>query len=187
MASITTFSYYILAIIIAILLVKLIRLLDNKVKQSFLPEKQDINVNNQTSISIVDVIDTILEVLCEVDRVSKEDSISSITDNKIKALITDTYNIVISAKFGYCSKIPNLKNNQDRAIYENEWLDNWYKNPSNITKTYSVFSQIKQNFHLLSEVKQENVTDMKLIQDALIKIDRWMMSQTDYDVSILVI
>jgi hypothetical protein len=183
MVSITTFTYYILAILLAILLVKLIKLLDNKVKKYFLSKKQDINHQTSIYISIVDVLETILEVLCKVDSVSERDSI---TDNKIKALITDAYNIVISAKFGYCSKVSNLNNEQDRAIYENEWLNNWCEYPSNITKTYSVFLQVKQKLHLLSEVEQINNTDINLINDALIKIDEWMISQTDYDVSILV-
>jgi hypothetical protein len=138
-------------------------------------------VIHQVSISIVDVLDVILEVLCKIGT-------DSTTDNKIKVLISEAYNIVISAKFGYCSKIPNLLyvQDKDRAIYEKEWLKKWYEQPSNITKTYFVFSQVRQKFYLLSEVEQRSVSDMKIIQDALVKIDEWMMSQTDYDVSILV-
>jgi hypothetical protein len=52
---ILSLAYYLLAILLAILLTKLIRLLDKQVKKSFLSKKQDVNVNHQTSISIVDV------------------------------------------------------------------------------------------------------------------------------------
>jgi hypothetical protein len=170
MANLILLTYYIIA-----LLVKLVEL----VKQPFWSKKQ---ILSPKSISIIDVLEAILTVFCEVDS----------TDYKIKALITEAIHIIVSAKFGYCSKVPNIKydkekeRDRERAIYENEWLENWFKNPSNITKTYFVFLQVEQKFHLLSEIKQINDTDKDLIHDALKKIDEWMVSQTVYDVSILV-
>ena len=169
MANLVLLLYYIIA-----LLVKL-------AKQSFWSEKK---ILSPRSISIIDVLESIMRVLCD----------GSSTDYKIKALITEASNIIISAKFGYCSKVPNNKYDQyiekERAVYENEWLKNWCEKSSNIIKTCYVFSQVKQKFQnifdLLSEVEQKNVTYTILIHDALIKINEWMMFQTDYEVSILV-
>ena len=196
MTSITLLASYIIAILLSILLVKIVRLLGKQVKKYLFSRKQIVSsqiVSSQIiSISIIDVLEAILRVLCEVDRVSFGDSRACLiktgctTDNKIKKLITEIHNIIVNAKFGYCSKIPNLLYVQDRAIYENEWLKNWCKHPSNITKTYSAFLQIRCKLNLLSEIEQINNTDMKLIQDALKKIDMWLMSQTDHDISIIV-
>jgi hypothetical protein len=175
MISIDLLLYYILAILVAILvtilivivIILIVKLLRKLVKKSSCSLEQ---------ISIVNVLEAILRVVCEVG-----------TDDYItKDLITETSNIIINAKFGYCSKIPNIKYDKKRAVYEKEWLEVWTKQRSNITKTSSVFLQVKHKFYLLSEVEQINDTDKYLIHDALKKIDEWLMSQTDYDISIIV-
>jgi len=174
MTNLPLFSYYILALILILLLLVL---LGKYAKQYFWSRKQ---ILSPRTISIVDVLDSILRVISNVD----------ITEYKIKTLITKISNIIVSAKFGYCSKVPNIKYDhyieKERAVYENEWLKEWICHTSNITKTYSVFLQVRHKFNLLLKIKQKNITESLLIYDALIKINEWIVSQSDHDVSIII-
>jgi hypothetical protein len=174
-------SNYILAILLCILLallvILLVKLVILLVKKLFWSGKQILSPTYDLhQISIVNVLEAILRVLCDVDT----------TDYNIKTLISDASNIIISAKFGYCSSKSNRKYDKKRSIYENKWLEDWTKYPSNITKTYSVFLQVRHKFHLLSEIEQINDTDKDLIHNALTKIDMWLMSQSDHDTTILI-